>query len=81
MASREPATERILGAVKRRHECDLDTLATDLPELTWNQVFFEIDRLSRNGQILVTCKTGGRYILRLPEQKPDSTVRGGQSRR
>jgi len=74
MASREPVTDRILGAVKRTHECDLDTLANDLPELTWNQVFLEIDRLSRQGQILVTFGTGGRYMIRLPEPKKTSTT-------
>jgi len=74
MASREPVTDRILGAVKRAHECDLDSLASDLPELTWNQVFFEIDRLSRSGQIQVTFGSGGRYMIRLPEAKKGSTV-------
>jgi hypothetical protein len=74
MASREPVTDRILGAVKRSPECDLDTLASDLPELTWNQVFLEIDRLSREGQILVTFGTGGRYMIRLPEPKNTSTT-------
>ena len=76
MASREPVTDRILGAVKRTHECDLDTLANNLPELTWNQVFLEIDRLSRQGQILVTFGTGGRYMIRLPEHKKTSTAHG-----
>jgi hypothetical protein len=73
MASREPVTDRILGAVKRTPECDLDTLASDLPELTWNQVFLEIDRLSRQGQILVTFGTGGRYMIRLPGHNEGST--------
>ena len=79
MASREPVTDRILGTVQRTHECDLDTLASNLPELTWNQVFFEIDRMSRNGQIMVTFGSGGRYMIRLPEGQPDSTVRHRQS--
>ena len=69
MASREPVTDRILGAVQRTPECDLDTLARDLPELSWNQVFLEIDRLSRDGQILVSCGSGGRYMIRLPDAK------------
>ncbi len=67
MPSAEPVTDRILRAIKRAHGCDLDSLATSLPELTWNQVFFEIDRLSRNGEVVVTFITGGRYMIRLPE--------------
>ncbi|HJT19155.1 MAG TPA: hypothetical protein VJ746_01715 [Nitrospira sp.] len=69
MASPKPVTERILGAVKHRHGCDLDTLAESLPELTWNQVFLEVDRLSRKGEILVTFATGGRYMIQLPEHR------------
>ncbi len=49
MAASQPVTDLVLRAVKRAHRCDLDSLASRLPELTWNQVFFEIDRLSRNG--------------------------------
>lgn len=67
MASPHPVTDRILQAVKRAHRCDLDSLATSLPELTWNQVFFEIDRLSRMGEVVVTFNTGGRYMIQLPE--------------
>jgi len=69
MASQKPVTERILGAVKHTHGCDLDTLAESLPELTWNQVFLEVDRLSRKGEILVTFATGGRYMIHLPEHQ------------
>lgn len=69
MASLAPVTERILGAISRAHGCDLDTLAESVPELTWNQVFLEIDRLSRQGEILVTYEAGGRYNICLPEHK------------
>jgi hypothetical protein len=69
MAPQAPVTERILGTIKHTHGCDLDTLAENLPELTWNQVFLEIDRLSREGEILVTFGTGGRYKIQLPEHK------------
>ncbi len=69
MALSQPVTDRILRAVKRTHGCDLDTLATALPELTWNQVFLEIDRMSRNGEVVVTFGAGGRYLIQLPDRK------------
>ena len=72
MAQSQPVTDRILRAVKQAHRCDLDSLAIDLPELTWNQVFFEIDRLSRMGEVRVTFDTGGRYMIQLPEHKKAS---------
>ena len=72
MISQSPVTHRILGEVKRMHGCDLDSLAKSLPDLSWNQVFLEIDRLSRQGQVLVTFGTGGRYLIRLPDHKTKS---------
>jgi predicted nucleic acid-binding Zn-ribbon protein len=69
MGSQVPVTDRILGTIKHTHGCDLEKLAESLPELTWNQVFLEIDRLSRLGEIMVTFGTGGRYMIQLPDHK------------
>ena len=48
MVSQSPVTHRILGEVKRMHGCDLDSLAKNLPDLSWNQVFLEIDRFDQS---------------------------------
>jgi hypothetical protein len=72
MTSHTPVTDRILGAVQRTHGCDLDTLTNSLSDLSWSQVFLEVDRLSRQGHVLVTFDTGGRYMIRLPEHKEGS---------
>jgi predicted nucleic acid-binding Zn-ribbon protein len=52
----------------------LDTLTNSLSDLSWGQVFLEVDRLSRQGQVLVTLDTGGGYMIRLPEHKEGSTT-------
>ena len=80
MTAQTAVTDRILGAVKHAHKCDLDTLAENLPELTWNQVFFEIDRLSRRGEVLVTFGAEGKYMIRLPEHKKASKAHHDRSR-
>ena len=67
MSSHTPVTDRILGAVQRAHGCDLDMLAKSLSDLSWGQVFLEVDRLSRDGQVLVTLDTRGRYMIQLPD--------------
>ena len=67
MASHIPVTDRILDEVQRTHGCDLDTLTNSLTDLSWGQVFLEVDRLSREGQVLVTLGAGGRYMIRLPD--------------
>ena len=72
MASHTPVTDRILGTVQRMHGCDLDTLTNSLTDLSWGQVFLEVDRLSRDGQVLVTLGAGGRYLIRLPDHDRES---------
>jgi hypothetical protein len=72
MASHTPVTDRILGTVQRMHGCDLDTLTNSLTDLSWGQVFLEVDRLSREGQVLVTLGAGGRYLIRLPDHDRES---------
>ena len=57
--------DRILDAVQCAPSCQLDDLVLSLPELTWNQVFLEVDRLSRTGQVRVTTMGQGTYAIRL----------------
>ncbi len=80
MASHKPVTDRILGEVKRTHGCDLDTLTKSLPDLSWGQVFNEVDRLSRQGKVLVTYGIERRYMIRLPEHKKESATHHVRSR-
>jgi hypothetical protein len=47
-------------------------LTKSLSDLSWGQVFLEVDRLSRDGQVLVTLDTGGRYMIRLPDHDRES---------
>ena len=61
--------DRILDAVHCAPECQLDDLVLSLPELTWNQVFLEVDRLSRTGQVRVTAMGDGTYAIRLPNKE------------
>lgn len=58
--------DRILKQVRRAPGCQLDELENSLPGLTWNQIFLEVDRLSRMGQVRVMSMGDGMYIVRLP---------------
>lgn len=66
MASHTPVTDRILSQIQRTQGCDLDTLTESLSDLSWGQVFLEVDRLSRRGQVWVTLDGDGRYMIKLP---------------
>ncbi|MGH7232028.1 MAG: hypothetical protein ACREJU_11820 [Nitrospiraceae bacterium] len=66
MAQQGTVGDRILKAVQRAPGCQLDHLAVSLPDLTWNQVFLEVDRMSRTGQVRVQSSGNGDYTLALP---------------
>jgi hypothetical protein len=53
----------IIDIVRRAHICDLEEVARQCTDLTWNQVFLAVDRLSRNGKIKLTPRGRGTYAL------------------
>ena len=69
MSQLETVADRILDAVHGAPGSQLDDLVLSLPGLTWNQVFHEVDRLSRTGQVRVTVLGKGTYAIRLPIAK------------
>lgn len=56
----------ILEAVRRENEYDLEELVRVCPSFTWNQVFLEVDHLSRTGTLRLLRKSNGLYAVRLP---------------
>ena len=45
--------DRILRQVAQNPGCLIDDLDLDEPLATWNQIFLEVDRLSRAGHVLL----------------------------
>ena len=66
-AFRPDIRTHILDAVRRRYECDLEELVRVCASYTWNQVFLEVDRLSRTGELRLTPKQAGGYAVKLPQ--------------
>ena len=60
---------QILEAVRRAPGCQLDDLMTTCPDFTWNQLFLEVDALSRTGTLRVTSLGHGDYSLTLPKKE------------
>jgi hypothetical protein len=68
-------TDRILTQIRCTPDCALEALVSSLPELTWQDIFLEVDRLSRTGQMRLTRGTGTTSLrLSLPDvvRGPDS---------
>jgi hypothetical protein len=57
-------SRQILSGLRNTADRELDDLVLSLPMLSWNQVFLEVDRLSRTGEVQLSSK-GGVYWLRL----------------
>jgi hypothetical protein len=53
----------ILQVIIRLKRCRLEDLIVACPTLTWNQVFLELDRLSRTGQIRLSMRAPGVYSV------------------
>jgi hypothetical protein len=65
MAPQETVTDRILDAVRHAPDCTLDELTQHCPDLHWSQIFLEVDRLSRSGELKLTSRGIGSYTVRL----------------
>lgn len=58
MSQQKPITERILEFLRCAPECDFEALVTRYPEFTWNELYLEVARLNRTGQVKVTRGVG-----------------------
>jgi hypothetical protein len=58
MSHQKPITERVLDFLRCSPECDIEALVTRYPEFTWNELYLEVARLSRTGQVIITRGVG-----------------------
>ncbi len=58
MSQQKPITDQILEFLRSSPECDFEDLVTRYPEFTWNELFLEVSRLSREGQVKITRDVG-----------------------
>jgi len=59
-------TLQILDVLADVGECDMEGLVEKCAPSTWNAVFFEVDRLTRTGQIRLSYRENGLYAVSLP---------------
>lgn len=61
--------DQVIGVLNRTETCDLEEVMRHCTNLTWNQVFLAVDRLSRCGKIRLTPKGRGLYTATLPNRQ------------
>ncbi len=60
--------DQTMEVIVRSPGCTMEELVIECPDLTWNQVFNELDRLSRLGHIKLALKGPGQYVATLRDQ-------------
>ena len=68
MSTQLDTDHRVLEVIVQLPGTVLDEIVVECPDLTWNQVFLAIDRLSREGVLKLTPNEHGRYTIRLSNQ-------------
>ena len=63
MAQHKNISHRVMEIVIRSPGCGLEEVILECPDLTWNQVFLELDRLSHAGRVVLRQKGPGFYTV------------------
>ncbi|HET8721759.1 MAG TPA: hypothetical protein VFM24_07005 [Nitrospira sp.] len=72
-------TQKVVEMIDRAPNSDFQNLIEACVDLTWNQVFLALDRLSRSGEIVLTRSGHGRYrVTRAIDPSPFTHSPGGQ---
>jgi hypothetical protein len=58
VSQQKPITGRILELLRGSPECEFEALVAHNPQFTWNELFQEVARLSRAGQVIITRDVG-----------------------
>ena len=74
MQTHHDTDHRVLEVIVRSPENTLDDIVLECSDLTWNQVFSAIDRLSREGTLTLTQKGQGLYTIRLSNQELQEVI-------
>lgn len=68
MARSATPADLIIEAIAHHPSCGLDDVVTFCPELTWNQIFLEVDKLSRDGVLKLALVEPSRYTVVVPTE-------------
>ena len=74
MAQQTTVEDQVIDILLLTRTCDLEEVTRRCSNLTWNQVFLAVDRLSRRGELMLLPRGRGSYTLTFPhrqEGRPD----------
>ena len=69
MTQEVSAEDQVIDVMHYQGTCDLEEVMRQCANLTWNQVFLAVDRLSRQGKIRLVPRGRGSYTVALPHRQ------------
>jgi hypothetical protein len=60
--------EAVIDMLQRTGSCCLDALVLQLPNLSWAEVFVAVDRMSKDGRVMLRQLDNATYEIALPSQ-------------
>lgn len=69
LAQHTTVEDQVIDMLHRAHPCDFEEVTRQCANLTWNQVFLAVDRLSRSGEIVLMPRGRGMYTLTFPHRQ------------
>lgn len=69
MAQQTTVEAQVIDVMRHTRMCDLEEVTRQCTDLTWNQVFLAVDRLSRSGKIILVPRGRGLYTVTFPHQQ------------
>jgi hypothetical protein len=67
MAQHSAAEDQVIDIVLKTRACDLEEMTRQCTNLTWNQVFLAVDRLTRNSEVMLVRASQGTYMVTFPQ--------------
>ncbi len=64
----KPIEAAIVESLQRSGPCCLEDVVTTLPNFSWGEVFLAVDRMSRDGRLLLRQLGGSTYQIELRPQ-------------
>jgi hypothetical protein len=71
MLSQHDIEHQVLEVILRASGCTLEEIVLECANLTWNQVFFAVDRMTRSGELRRMPKGRSLYMIHLLNNAPN----------
>ena len=69
MAQHTTVDAQVIDILRHTRTCDLEEVTRQWTNLTWNQVFLAVDRLSRSGELILVSRGRGTYTVTFPHRQ------------